>query len=66
VEINDTQRLDWMLAHLGANADFEIKEGKPGEHYITWFSNSAWWTVRGKDFRECIDLAIAEKAERVF
>jgi hypothetical protein len=60
-----TERLNWTLAHIGANFDFKIKEGKPEEHYITWFSNSAWWTVRGKDFRECIDNAIAGRAERI-
>lgn len=59
---DDTRRLDWLLAHLGADCDI-ARDGVT--HWITWFSNSAWWTVRGESFRECIDNAIAEKAERV-
>jgi len=61
----DTDRLNWVLAHIGANFDFKIVDHKPEEHYITWFSNSAWWTVRGKDFRECIDNALAERVEKI-
>jgi hypothetical protein len=61
----DTERLNWVMTHLGANFDFEVKSGKAGEHYITWFSNSAWWTARGKDFRECIDNALAERIEKI-
>jgi hypothetical protein len=65
IDAKDTERLNWMLAHLGANCDMTIRDGKPDEHYITWFSNSAWWTVRGKDFRECIDNAIAGRVEKL-
>jgi hypothetical protein len=55
----DTKRLDWMLAHLGANAD-----QLPDHCFISWWQESRYLIARGKDYRECIDIALAGKAEK--
>lgn len=58
----DTKRLDWMLAHLGSNCDAGVdKDGKP-YCFISWWHESKFLVVRGKDYRECIDHALAGKA----
>ena len=58
--IDDTVRLNWLLAHPGAEWDV----GRLS-HYITWFSESYRYVVEGGDWRECIDNAIAGKAVRI-
>ncbi len=66
---SDTKRLDWLLNHPGADWDFYVESKSriwqviDATSYIKWFSESEWRIVRGKDWRECIDNAIANKFE---
>lgn len=62
-KVNDTQRLDWLLNHPGAEWD-NTREHWGEWAYIIWFSESYHYLARGKDWRECIDNAIAGNVEK--
>jgi hypothetical protein len=63
--MNDSARLEWLFDHGGADLDYRVVDGHIAFFYIRWFSDSDWYIVRGKDWRECIDNAIDGKAEKV-
>lgn len=58
----DTERLDWLLGHRGAQIDSDQKHC-----WIRWFRESYWYVVSlpgYDDLRALIDLAIDGKAEK--
>jgi hypothetical protein len=64
-EFTDSQRLEWMLGHIGADFDFNVSDGKAGEHWITWYAESHYWCVHGASWIECIDQALRGEAKRL-
>jgi hypothetical protein len=61
---DDTQRLNWLLGHSGAEIDIHrMRLGVPTSWYVKWFSESKWYIAKGETQRECIDNAIAGKVE---
>lgn len=61
--MDDTQRLDWMLAHPGADMDTAGAKARGGWR-VVWFSESKYTVAYGTTPRECIDNAIAGKVEK--
>jgi hypothetical protein len=51
-EFTDTERLDWVMNHTGAEWDFTWQTEN---HWIRYFSESYWHVAEGKNYRECID-----------
>lgn len=60
-EFTDTERLDWALSHAGAEWDYNWQDNI---YWIRWFRESHWYTVRGKNFRECIDCGLRGEEEK--
>jgi len=60
----DTERLDWLLGHPGAELDVDkMRKGVVTRWHVKWFRESKWYIAYGKTQRECIDAAIAGRVE---